>query len=59
MRECGNAVPPEFAQKGHETLNKRGLTTDKREAASFNKSNTLDARWIGGFLNFNLEVCFP
>ena len=33
VRECGNAVPPEFAQKGHETLNKRGLTTDKREAA--------------------------
>ncbi|MEQ8230687.1 MAG: hypothetical protein RLW61_13155 [Gammaproteobacteria bacterium] len=33
VRECGNAVPPEFAQKGHETLNKQGLTTRTKEAA--------------------------
>lgn len=33
VRECGNVVPPEFAQQGHETLNKQGLTTDTAEAA--------------------------
>jgi len=33
VRECGNAVPPEFAQQSHETLNKQGLTTNTAEAA--------------------------
>ncbi len=33
VRECGNAVPPEYAQEGHETLNKRGLTVDSKKAA--------------------------
>jgi ABC-type uncharacterized transport system permease subunit len=33
VRECGNAVPPEFAQQGHETLNKQGLTTNTAQAA--------------------------
>jgi hypothetical protein len=26
VRECGNVVPPEYAQQGHETVNKAGLT---------------------------------
>lgn len=33
VRECGNAVPPEFAQQGHETLNERGMTKSTVEAA--------------------------
>lgn len=33
VRECGNVVPPEFAQQGHETLSKQGITTDSTEAA--------------------------
>ncbi len=33
IRECGNAVPPEYAQKETRTLNKRGMTTDVRERA--------------------------
>ncbi len=33
IRECGNAVPPEYAQKKTETLNKRGMTTEVNERA--------------------------
>ena len=33
VRECGNVVPPEFAQQGHETLSKHGITVDTAEAA--------------------------
>lgn len=33
VRECGNAVPPEFAQKGHEMLNRQGVTTRTQGAA--------------------------
>lgn len=33
IRECGNAVPPEYAQKKTETLNKRGMTTEVKERA--------------------------
>ncbi len=33
VRECGNIVPPEFAQKGHEELNKRGLTVKTKNRA--------------------------
>jgi hypothetical protein len=33
VRECGNVVPPEFAQQGHETLSKQGLTTNTAGAA--------------------------
>jgi hypothetical protein len=32
-RECGNAVPPEYAQQETRTLNKRGLTTDIQSRA--------------------------
>lgn len=28
VRECGNVVPPEYAQQGHEERSKRGFTTD-------------------------------
>lgn len=33
VRECGNVVPPEYAQKGHEVLNQQGVTIDKVERA--------------------------
>ena len=32
-RECGNTVPPEYAQKETRTLNKRGLTTEVKPRA--------------------------
>jgi hypothetical protein len=33
VRECGNVVPPEYAQKGHEELNKQGMTVEKQARA--------------------------
>ncbi|MDZ7751924.1 MAG: hypothetical protein U5S82_09725 [Gammaproteobacteria bacterium] len=33
VRECGNVVPPEYAQKGHDELSKRGMKTREVEAA--------------------------
>lgn len=33
VRECGNTVPPEFAQKGHETVSKQGFTKERVGAA--------------------------
>ncbi len=33
VRECGNAVPPEYAQQGHTELNKQGLVVKEQERA--------------------------
>lgn len=33
VRECGNAVPPEYAQQGHQELNKRGMVKKETERA--------------------------
>lgn len=33
VRECGNSVPPEYAQQGHETKDARGLTVGKTQRA--------------------------
>jgi signal transduction histidine kinase len=33
VRECGERVPPEYAQKGHKTLNKQGMVVDEAERA--------------------------
>lgn len=33
VRECGNVVPPEYAQKGHEEVSKQGLTVTTQERA--------------------------
>ncbi len=33
VRECGNVVPPEYAQQGHEVLNDQGITVDEVERA--------------------------
>lgn len=33
VRECGNVVPPEFAQKGHEEISSGGIVTKRVERA--------------------------
>ena len=33
VRECGNAVPPEFAQKGHQEVTEMGVTVSKTDPA--------------------------
>lgn len=33
VRECGNVVPPEYAQKETRTVNERGITTEVRSRA--------------------------
>ena len=33
VRECGNAVPPEYAQKGHDELNAQGVKIKHHERA--------------------------
>ena len=33
VRECGETVPPEYAQQGHEEINKLGITVDTQERA--------------------------
>lgn len=33
IRECGNVVPPEFAQQGHKEINKQGITIKEMQPA--------------------------
>jgi multidrug efflux pump subunit AcrA (membrane-fusion protein) len=33
VRECGESVPPEYAQDGHEVLNQKGTVVDEKERA--------------------------
>ncbi len=33
VKECGQNVPPEYAQQGHEEVNNLGITVDKQERA--------------------------
>lgn len=33
IRECGNVVPPEYSQKGHEELSDHGIVVDRKERA--------------------------
>jgi hypothetical protein len=33
VRECGNVVPPEYAQEGHEELSEEGIVVDTQERA--------------------------
>lgn len=33
VRECGESVPPEYAQQGHKELNKRGIVVDEKDRA--------------------------
>jgi len=34
VRECGNVLPPEYAQKSHEDINKSGVRTQKHKRAA-------------------------
>ncbi len=33
VRECGNTIPPEYAQQSIQVVNEQGITVDKRERA--------------------------
>ncbi len=33
VRECGNAIPPEYSQQSSETINERGITVESKERA--------------------------
>jgi hypothetical protein len=33
VRECGNRVPPEYAQQGHQELSKSGMVVDEQQRA--------------------------
>lgn len=33
VRECGNAVPPEYAQQGHKEISEQGIVVDEKERA--------------------------
>ena len=33
VKECGNSVPPEYAQRGHQELNKSGVVKDEKKRA--------------------------
>lgn len=33
VKECGNAVPPEYAQKGHQEMSKSGMVKEETERA--------------------------
>ncbi|MCS3903271.1 chromosome segregation ATPase [Methylohalomonas lacus] len=33
VRECGNSVPPEYAQQGHSELSEQGIVIDRKERA--------------------------
>ncbi len=44
VRECGETVPPEYAQQGHEEINKSGITVDKKDRAKTEEELTEQKR---------------
>jgi len=44
IRECGNAVPPEYVQQGHEVLNRAGIVKEKVERAKTPEEIAEEAR---------------
>ncbi len=44
IRECGEKVPPEFAQKGHEEMSKQGVVLKKKERARTTEELAEEAR---------------
>jgi hypothetical protein len=44
IRECGNSVPPEYAQQGHEELNRLGITVNRIERAKTKEELEAEAR---------------
>ena len=44
IRECGNAVPPEYAQQGHDVINKSGIVIKHHERAKTEEELAEEAR---------------
>lgn len=44
IRECGNAVPPEYAQQGHDVINKAGIRVKHNERAKTEAELAEEAR---------------
>lgn len=44
IRECGQTVPPEFAQKGHEEISKQGVVVGEQERAKTKEELAEEAR---------------
>lgn len=44
IRECGNAVPPEYAQQGHDEINKAGIRVKHHERAKTEAELAEEAR---------------
>lgn len=44
VRECGNTIPPEYAQKKSEVLNERGITVEVNERAKTKAELAAEAR---------------
>ena len=44
IRECGEKVPPEFVQKGHEEMSGQGIVLKKKERAKTEEELAEDAR---------------
>lgn len=44
VRECGEKVPPEFAQKGHQELSKQGMLVEEQDRAKTQEELEEEAR---------------
>jgi len=44
VRECGNVVPPEYAQQGHERVSEQGIVIERKEAAKTPEELAEEAR---------------
>jgi chromosome segregation ATPase len=44
IRECGNAVPPEYAQQGHDEINQSGIRVKRHERAKTEAELAEEAR---------------
>jgi hypothetical protein len=44
IRECGNTVPPEYAQQGHKEVSKSGLTVKTQKAARSKEAREAEQR---------------
>jgi len=44
VRECGNTVPPEYAQKGHREVSKQGITVETKGRAKTEEELAIEQR---------------
>ena len=44
VRECGNTVPPEYAQKGHKEVSKQGITVETKGRAKNEEELAIEQR---------------